>query len=233
VAGWRSRRPGDLTFTGVTLPWLLLPATFLIVVSQVHPAYVERYVVLSVPALALLCAAGLTWLARLIAAAGAGRARRVLAWVPTAAIVVTVAVLLVGPQQKIRRPYARPDNLRAVASIIDRHRQHGDVVAYLPLRTRVAQFAYPAAFGPMRNVEQGQSPVADDSLTGAEASPAVVTERLEGAHRVWLLRWNGKNAKRQFIGGAGKATLGVLAGMRLQHQWQTQSITVSLYVPAS
>ena len=49
-------------------------------------------------------------------------------------------------------------------------------------------------------------------------------------HPVWLLRWNGKNAKRQFIGGAGKATLGVLAGMRLQRQWQTQSITVSLYV---
>jgi hypothetical protein len=186
-------------------------------------------VVLSIPALALLCAAGLTWLARLIAATGVPRA---LAWLPTAAIVVTVAVLLVAPQAKIVRPHSRPDNLRAVARIIDRHRQHGDVVAYLPLRTRVAQFAYPAAFGDMRNVEQGQSPVANDSLTGAEASPAVVTERLQGAHRVWLLRWNGKNSKRQFIGGAGKATLDALAGMRLQHQWRTQSITVSLYVVA-
>jgi mannosyltransferase len=231
VAGWRSRRPGDLSFAGVTLPWLLLPATFLIAVSQVHPAYVERYVVLSIPALALLCAAGLTWLARLIAAAGAGPAWRGLAWLPTAAIMVAVAVLLVGPQQKIRRTHAHADNLRGVARIIGLYRQHGDVIAYLPLRTRVAQFAYPAAFGDMPNVEQGQSPIASDSLVGEDADPAVVTERLKEAHRVWVLRWNAKNAKGEPIGKAGKAALDVLAGMRLQQQWQTKSMIVSLYVP--
>jgi mannosyltransferase len=233
VTGWRSRRPGDLSFTGVTLPWLLLPATFLIVVSQVHPAYVERYVVLSIPALALLCAAGLTWLARLIAAAGTGRAWRGLAWLPTAAIVVAVAVLLVGPQQKIRRTHARADNLRGVARIIGLYRQPGDVIAYLPLRTQVAQFAYPAAFGGMRNVEQGQSPSASDTLAGADADPAVVTGRLKETHRVWVVRWNAENAKGQYIGAAGKMTLKVLAGMQLQHQWPTKSMIVSLYVPTS
>jgi hypothetical protein len=202
-------------------------------VSQVHIAYVERYVVVSIPALALLCAAGLTGLARLIAAAGTGRVRRGLAWLPTAVIMVAMAVLLAGPQQQIRRTHARADNLRGVARILGLYRQHGDVIAFLPLRTRVAQFAYPAAFGGMRNVEQGQSPILSDTLAGVDADPAVVTGRLKEAHRVWVLRWNAKNAKGESIGEAGRAALTVLAGMRLQHQWQTKSMIVSLYVPAS
>ena len=81
LAGWRSRHPGQLTLTGVALPWLALPPLILLLVSRVHPVYVERYVVFCLPALALLCAAGLAGLARLAAARWprprqpAGRAR--------------------------------------------------------------------------------------------------------------------------------------------------------------
>ena len=45
LAGWRSRRQGQLTLTCVALPWLDLPPLILLLVSRVHPVYVERYVV--------------------------------------------------------------------------------------------------------------------------------------------------------------------------------------------
>jgi len=51
-----------------------IAALILLVVSAVKPVYVERYVVFCQPALALLCAAGLAWLARLIARCALARA---------------------------------------------------------------------------------------------------------------------------------------------------------------
>ena len=54
----------------------------LLAVSLARPAYVERYVVFCLPALALVSAAGLAWLARLVAATAAGRRAPRLAWVP-------------------------------------------------------------------------------------------------------------------------------------------------------
>ena len=64
IAGWRRRGAGELTLTAVALPWLLLPAVVLLAVSQIHPVFNGRYVAFSVPALALLLAAGPSWLAR-------------------------------------------------------------------------------------------------------------------------------------------------------------------------
>src|SRR6266581_7465066 len=90
VAGWRSRRPGQPGLAVVALPWLVLPPLILIVVSQVHPAYVERYVILCIPALALLCAAGLAGLARLVAMTPAAGPRPALAWAPAAIILAVI-----------------------------------------------------------------------------------------------------------------------------------------------
>jgi len=50
----------------LALPWLVLPPAILLIASQVHPVYNSRYVTFCLPALALLEAAGLAWLASLI-----------------------------------------------------------------------------------------------------------------------------------------------------------------------
>ena len=50
----------------ITLPWLLLPPVTLLTVSFARPGYVERYVIFCTPAVALLIAAGLIWLGRLV-----------------------------------------------------------------------------------------------------------------------------------------------------------------------
>jgi hypothetical protein len=49
------------------------PPFTLLAVSLVRPVYVERYVVFGQPALALLSAAGVAWLAGLVAASQVGR----------------------------------------------------------------------------------------------------------------------------------------------------------------
>jgi mannosyltransferase len=227
AAGWRARRPGQLTLTGVALPWLLLPPVILIAVSQVHPVYVQRYVVVSLPALAVLMAAGLAGLARLAAATRIGR-HAALAWLPSAVVVAALAMLLAGPQQVIRRSAARPDNLRAAAAIVAAHARPGDVVFYVPGRTQVVSLAYPAPFRRLRNVAQAQTPTASDSLVGTAVRPSVLRRRYAGARRTWIIQWHRKHLKRPRT-KIGQEELALVRGMRLVGRWHARSIVLSLY----
>ena len=51
------------TTADVALPWLVAPPTLLLVISQIRPLYDFRYVLFCLPAVALLAADGLCWLA--------------------------------------------------------------------------------------------------------------------------------------------------------------------------
>ncbi len=228
LAGWRSRRPGELTLTGVALPWLVLPPVILISVSQVHPVYVERYVAFCVPALALLCAAGLGWLVRLTAATPVGKRRPALAWVPSGVALAALAVLLIGPQQAVRRPAARPDNLRAAAAVVSAHARPGDVIFYIPARTRVLSIAYPGPFLHLRDLALASSPAASDSLTGTQAGPSVLRSRFTGVRRVWIVRWNSQRSKRPTT-PTGQEELRLVRGMHLVRRWHVRTIAISLY----
>ena len=228
LAGWRSRRPGELTLTGVTLPWLVLPPLILISVSQVHPVYVERYVVFCVPALALLCAAGLSWLVRLAAATPAGRRHPALAWVPSAVAVAALAVLLIGPQQAVRQPAARPDNLRAAAAVVAAHERPGDAIFYIPARTRVLSIAYPGPFLHLRDLALAASPAASDSLVGTQAGPSALRSRFTGVRRVWIVRWNSQHSRRPRA-PTGQEELRLVRGMHLVRRWHVSTIAISLY----
>jgi mannosyltransferase len=228
LAGWRSRRPGELTLTGVTLPWLVLPPLILISVSQVYPAYVERYVAFCVPALALLCAAGLAWLVRLAAATPVGKRRPALAWVPSAVALAALAVLLIGPQQAVMRPSARPDNLRAAAAVVSAHERPGDVIFYIPARTRVLSIAYPGPFLHLRDLALASSPAASDSLIGTQAGPSALRSRFTGVRRVWIVRWHSQHSRRPKA-PAGRAELRLVRGMHLVRRWHASTIAISLY----
>lgn len=228
LAGWMSRRPGELTLAGVTLPWLVLPPLILISVSQVYPAYVERYVAFCVPALALLCAAGLAWLVRLAAATPVGKRRPALAWVPSAVALAALAVLLIGPQQAVMRPSARPDNLRAAAAVVSAHERPGDVIFYIPPRTRVLSIAYPGPFLHLRDLALARSPAASDSLVGTQAGPSALRSRFTGVRRVWIVRWNSQHSRRPKA-PTGRAELRLVRGMHLVRRWHVSTIAISLY----
>jgi hypothetical protein len=50
----RSQRREGLNIVDMAVPWLLLPALVLILISVVHPTFAEHYVFFSTPAFALL-----------------------------------------------------------------------------------------------------------------------------------------------------------------------------------
>jgi hypothetical protein len=69
----------------------------LLAVSRVHPLFTARYVEFSLPALALLCAAALSWLAGAAARMASGGLPPLLAWLPAAVILILLAGSACGP----------------------------------------------------------------------------------------------------------------------------------------
>jgi mannosyltransferase len=228
ASGLGADRLRKITVVTVALPWLVLPPLILLAVSVVKPAYVERYVVFCQPALALLCAAGLAWLARLVAATRAGRRTPALAWAAPAVILVALAALMVGPQRSVRLPWAKPDNLRKVSAVVAHYERPGDAVFYLPSEARVISLAYSAPFRELRDLALARSPVASDTLTGTEVGAPVLAHRLAGVHRVWLVQWAGQLSDRP-AAGTDVEKLATARDMHLVHRWKVHSVVLSLY----
>jgi mannosyltransferase len=231
LAGLYPRRhPGaapGLTVSTVALPWLVLPPLVLLGVSLAHPVYVERYVIFCLPGLALLCAGGLAWLARLVARTRAASRNPAVAWMLPAVIIAALAALLVGPQQQIRLTSARPDNLRGVASVIAANARRGDVVCYVPEQVEVVSMGYPAPFARLRDIAQRQTPVAADTLLGNQVSASQLRSRFAGVRRVWLITWRGRPRPRT---PTSREELALIGQMRLARLWTVGSVVLRLYV---
>jgi mannosyltransferase len=212
----------------LALPWLVLPPLILLAVSVVKPVYVERYVVFGQPALALLCAAGLAWLARWIAGSPAGRRIPALAWAAPLLILAVAGALLAGPQRAARLTSTRPDNLRGVSAVVAANERPGDAVFYLPSEVRVVSMAYPAPFRRLRDLALKAPPVASDTLTGTQVWAPVLARRFTGIPRVWLVQWADQLSVRP-VTKIGAEELVLLSGMRLVRRWTVQSVVLSLY----
>jgi mannosyltransferase len=213
----------------ITLPWLVLPPAVLLGVSVADPVYVERYVVFCTPAAALLMAAGLIWLARLVALTPAGRRWPALAAVPVALLIAVMASVLIAPQQRARTDAERADNLRKVAAIVARNEERGDAVLYQPWSTRVAGLAYPGPFRALTNIGMLKSPLASATLTGVAAPAAVLARRFahdRGIRRVWLVRWRRPHAALTPLVREQQA---LLHGGHLIRRWTVRSVQLSLY----
>ncbi len=96
----RANWPGSLP--ALCLPWLILPPAILLVASVITPVYTLRYVLLCIPAVALLAGAGLASLG----------------WVAGPAALVVVALLGVPMQLQVRAPNGHVDNVRRADRIV-------------------------------------------------------------------------------------------------------------------
>jgi mannosyltransferase len=148
--------------------------------------------------------------------------------VPSAVAVAALAVLLIGPQQAIRQPAARPDNLRAAAAVVAAHERPGDAIFYIPARTRVLSIAYPGPFLHLRDLALAASPAASDSLVGTQAGPSALRSRFTGVRRVWIVRWNSQHSRRPRA-PTGQEELRLVRGMHLVRRWHVSTIAISLY----
>ncbi len=221
-----------LTLAVVALPWLLLPPVLLLSESELHPLYTERYVLFCFPALALLSAAGLGWIAGQVRRTPFGRRSRVRAALPSAALAVALAAMLVGPQLGIRLTSRRTDDLRTVSAIVAAHEEPGDAIFYQPWTTRVIGLAYPAPFLRLRDVTLAESGVRSATLLGEEVSAPVLAQRFAGVRRVWTVRWHTSLTPLSSDHLTGEETA-LVKHMRLVRRWRVMSVLLSLYAVGS
>jgi len=215
------------TLVTVAAPWLVLPPGILLAVSLVKPVYNIRYVLFCQPALALLCGAGLAWLGPAITAALPRS--RMLAWLPSAGLVVLVGVMVIAPQRAIRLPASRPDNLRYDAAIIAAHARPTDIAFYIPWGQRVLSMGYPGPFRKLRDIALAESPVKSSTLLGTQVSLAILRHRLTHLSRVWLITSVSQRALGAVTNPVQRAELTLIHSMRLIGRWQAETDVLSLY----
>jgi mannosyltransferase len=235
VAGCLAMRPRPpVDAATLALPWLVLPAVILLAVSQIHPMYDTRYILYSLPALALLMASGLAWLTRLArqaVPASAGRAAGALSWLPAVAVLALLAAMVLAPQRLIRLPSARADNLATISAIVAANEQPGDGVLYLPSNRRVFGMAYPAPFRRLRDLSQAKSPVAAANLLGTEVPAPALLARGARVNRIWLVSdRDGLVTLQNPRGPQQKAEAVLLRSFHLVRRWMVRADMLSLFV---
>jgi mannosyltransferase len=230
VAG--SGRQRCLSPVVVALPWLVLPPELLLVISQVHPLYDSRYVEFCLPALAVLAAWGLTWVARLAAVPPLRRARLGwLGWLPAVAILALVVAMLLPAGARQRLPSSRADNLAGDSRIVGALARPGDAVFFIPITYRPIIAAYPDDWRDVRDIALAKSPVASDTLYGFDVSPAELRKRFSRVSRVWVFTSPGESAylSSPRATPVDKLQASLVARMRLVRSWRDGDKMLYLY----
>lgn len=155
----------------VALPLALLPPGLLMVLSLVHPWYVDRYVLYALTGLALL------------AGARAAAARGWWPWLLVAALLLPLGCWSVW----LRTPESRKDDALAVAAAVRERARPGDAVVFLPSRRREWLLSSPDVYGGLRDVALDRSPEASHSLHGTELPSVELREALIASPRVIAL----------------------------------------------
>ncbi|RLL66838.1 glycosyltransferase family 39 protein [Streptomyces sp. Z26] len=163
----------------VALPLLAVPKALLLVVSLVKPLYLERYVLHSSAALALLlgCALQAAWHRRGAVRAGA-----------LALACAAVATVAVPAGQHVRAPESRLDDVSAIADAVAARSAPGDGLLFLPDRRRAWRLPGEPAYGGLRDLALAATPRSSDTLYGTELPPERVRRALLAERRVVVLR---------------------------------------------
>jgi mannosyltransferase len=195
----RSSWPGSLP--ALCLPWLVVPPVILLVGSLITPLYTFRYVLLCIPAIALLAGAGLASLG----------------WVAGAAALVVIALLGLPAQRQVRGPDGHGDNVRQADRIVAEHMRPKDAV--LEFKAENFAQAYPYGIRKLAPVALARSPIRSETLIGTFLPDPVVRERLTHVPRVWVVEYG------------HPTPLVILNGLHFQlvHAWQTSDIWLYLY----
>lgn len=218
-------RRGEPTCAGIAAPLAVVPPAVLMLVSQVSPLYVDRYVLYALSG------------APLLVAAGADRLLPLRTRTPLAALAGAVAVLLALTHQlpllrADRDPARRPDDLAAVARAADRKLRPGDPVLFLPARTRNAALAYPAASRGARDLALAEPAAGSGTLYGREVGPLDLRRRMAQLKRVWVVADRGLLAGRWTPGSPVERTKAALLArdFAVAEESVRDEVAVRLYV---
>ena len=158
----------------LSLPWMIVPPALLLGASVISPIYTSRYVLMCIPALALLGGMAIVALGRV-----AG---------PVALVLVVLAGLTTQVTQ--REPYGHYDNVRALDQIVAANAQPGDVVLYTNPNAESFAAAYPTGLGKLPNIQTKEAANPSGTLAGTSVNIATLKSRLAHASRVWVVEIN-------------------------------------------
>lgn len=174
--------PGQIV--ALSVPWMVVPPFILFAASVVHPVYTSRYILMCVPALALVVGAAMASFKRVVGVAS------------------LVVVLLAGaPAQVILRgPAGHYDDIQAVDQIVAANARPGDAVLYTNPNSESFGAAYSYGLGKLRNIALAQGPIASGTLAGTVAPISVIRSRLASVQRLWVVEINSYNVSPYLVG---------------------------------
>lgn len=158
----------------LSLPWMLMPPALLIGASVISPIYTARYVLICIPAAALLGGMAIVALGRVAGPVG-------LALVLLAGVTTQVAQ---------RQLNGHGDNVRALAQIVAAHSRRGDVVLYTNPNAESFSAAYSYGLGKLPDVAIKRGADKSGTLAGTSVDQSTLRARLSHARRVWVVEIN-------------------------------------------
>lgn len=190
LAAWRRH--------GLLAAWLVVPGPILLLVSLVHPLYLNRYVLESAPALSLLLA--LCLIRRL------GR--------PGPALAVALIALSAATSASTQGAAYRYEDLRAATDAVLDRSAPGDASVLLPATVRTAVDYYlrrvdPGAVRPTDLLAApGQGEDVVGNFGGHELPPGPAVRTLLAHRTIWLIQYADPSATRGPTAHAVLAALG-------------------------
>jgi mannosyltransferase len=169
AAGKERRFPRD--FLALCLPWLILPLAAILAVSVVKPVFEFRYVLFSLPAMALLLGAAVAALGRVV----------------TVLVIAVLALVAFPAQQAVRAAQGHYENIREIDRVVAANERAGDAVLYPWDGWRQAATAYPYGLAALPDLTEDRTPVQADNLLGTDLPAPAQAVRLRGHDRVWIL----------------------------------------------
>lgn len=175
-------RTGRLSAAAVGLPLLAVPQLGLVGLSLFQPLFVDRYVLFSMVGLALMTGVLLGAAVRAVSRRSVSASR----WVLPALVVVSSIALL--PQSLAKRsPASRVDDVLSAAAQVERLKETGDAVLFLPAARRDTRMVSPDAFTGLHDIALAESPQHSGTLKGVEAGPARIRSSILAQQRVVLV----------------------------------------------
>ena len=199
----RRRAAWPVRLAEISLPWLIVPPLVLLVASTVQPVYTSRYILICIPALALIGGAAVASYSRI---AGA---------------IALVVILVAGSttQTGQRTVAGHYDDILAIDQIVKAHARPGDVVLYTNPNSESFGAAYSFGLSQLPNIALKLGPIQSGTLAGRNVPIAQIRSRLQHAKRVWVVEINHLQTAPQLLGlnGLPLSATPVLEGLPLQY----------------
>jgi mannosyltransferase len=193
----RLRREWPRPLVNLAVPWLILPPVILLTGSLITPLYTSRYILMCLPALALIGGAAMTALGRV------------------GGPVALVAVLLAGLTAQLaqRAPAGHYDDIRSLDHVLVVQARPGDVVLYTNPNAESFGAAYPYGLDALHNIALRQAAIPSGTLAGTTVPLAVIRQRLAHVSRVWIVEINKEVLPPEVDGMSGSPLGPALVGL--------------------